>query len=218
MLIGSCHIALAQDWPDLHRYRKANEQLSAPLPGQTRVVFMGNSITDFWNDKDPSFFKNNPYIDRGISGQTTPQMLIRFRQDVIDLHPKVVVILAGTNDIAGNTGPSTPQMIENNLMSMAQLAEVNDIKVVLCSITPAYHYPWSPKIHPAKKIVQINKWMKQYAHKNGFVYCNYYPALANSKGGMKAKYSKDGVHPNKAGYNVMEPIVVKAIQKALHEK
>jgi lysophospholipase L1-like esterase len=216
LIVSFTYIAHAQDWPDLHRYKKANAKLSPPAPDENRVIFMGNSITDNWDNLDPAFFKKNPYINRGISGQTTPQMLIRFRADVIQLHPSVVVILAGTNDIAGNTGPSTLGMIENNLASMAQLAEINHIKVILCSVTPAAKFPWSPKKHPAEKIVKLNKWIKQYADKNGFVYCNYYSALVNKKGGMKAKLTTDGfVHPNKAGYNIMEPIVVQAIHKAL---
>jgi len=176
---------------------------------------MGNSITDLWIQRSPDFFNDNPYIDRGISGQTTPQMLIRFRPDVIQLNPKAVVILAGTNDIAGNTGPSTLGMIEDNLISMAQLAEINHIKVILCSVLPAYKYFWSPKVHPAKKIVELNKWIKHYAQVHEFAYVNFYPVLANDKGGMKAKYSKDGVHPNKAGYKVMEPLVEKVIHKVL---
>lgn len=215
MILGATQISKAQDWPDLQHYRKANAKLEPPAPGQTRVIFMGNSITELWYDLDPAFFEETPYINRGISGQTTPQMLVRFRADVIQLHPDVVVILAGTNDIAGNTGPSTLGMIENNLASMAQLADINGIKVVLCSVTPAYRYPWSPDKRPAKKIIKLNQWIKHYANKNGYVYCNYYPALVNEKGGMKDKYSKDGVHPNRAGYEVMEPIVTRAIQKAL---
>ncbi|HYW35539.1 MAG TPA: SGNH/GDSL hydrolase family protein [Balneolaceae bacterium] len=217
LLLSLSHVCSAQDWPNLHRYRKADSTLGPPPAGTKRVVFMGNSITDHWDNLDPGFFNDNPYIDRGISGQTTPQMLIRFRQDVIDLNPSVVVILAGTNDIAGNTGSSTLGMIENNLMSMCQLARANNIRVVLCALLPAYRYPWSPKVHPAKKIVKLNKWIQQYAHKNGYVFCNYYPPLVNQRGGMKSNFSKDGVHPNKAGYNIMEPMVVRAIHKALNK-
>jgi lysophospholipase L1-like esterase len=215
LLLGYSQVSRAQDWPDLNRYRKANAKLKPPSSGQKRVVFMGNSITDNWDHLDPSFFKDNPYIDRGISGQTTPQMLIRFRQDVIQLHPAVVVILGGINDIAGNTGPSTMKMIENNLTSMAQLAEFNHIKVVLCSLTPASHIGWNPKVHQVvNKILEMNKWIKNYARKNGYVYCDYYSALVDNRGGLKTKYALNAVHPNKAGYKLMEPIVVPAIHKA----
>lgn len=210
--------SFAQDWPDLGRYRDANAKVGAPAPNENRVVFMGNSITDIWIKIDPDFFKDHPYLDRGISGQTTPQMLIRFRPDVIRLDPKVVLILAGTNDIAGNTGPSTLGMIEDNLASMAQLGEANHIKVILCSVLPASKYPWRLTVkNVAQKIVELNKWIEKYAHDHGEIYLNYYPALVNNEGGMLAKYSKDGVHPNLAGYRVMEPMAVKAIHEALSE-
>lgn len=209
-------VSLAQDWPNLGRYRAADEQVGPPAPNVDRVVFMGDSITDIWIDLDPSFFKQHPYLDRGISGQTTPQMLIRFRQDVIQLDPKVVVILAGTNDIAGNTGPSTLKMVEDNLASMTQLAEANHIKVVLCSVLPASKYPWRPSVQlVAQKIETLNKWIKKYAHDQNEIYLNYYPHLVNDQGGMLSKYSKDGVHPNLAGFRVMEPLAVEAINKAL---
>lgn len=217
-IIGLSSVSYGQDWPNLNRYRKANTQLVPPKAGQSRVVFMGNSITDIWDDRDTGFFAENPYIDRGISGQTTPQMLIRFRADVIQLNPAAVVILAGTNDIAGNTGPSTLGMIEDNLASMSELAAMHNIKVILCSVLPAYKYPWSPKVHPAQKIVELNKWIKHYADGHGFVYVDYYSSLTNEQGGMKEEYSKDGVHPNKAGYNIMEPIIVKAINQAVSDK
>lgn len=211
-------ISFAQDWPNLGRYRAADEKAGPPAPNVNRVVFMGNSITDHWIQTDPRFFKENPYLDRGISGQTTPQMLIRFRQDVIQLDPKVVLILAGTNDIAGNTGPSTLKMIEDNLASMAQLAEANHIKVVLCSVLPASKYPWRPTVQDvAHKIIALNKWIKKYAEDHNEIYLDYYPHLVNSEGGMLSRYSKDGVHPNLAGYRVMEPMAVKAIHEALEE-
>lgn len=216
LLLCLSQVSFAQDWPNLGRYRAANEKVGPPAPNENRVVFMGNSITDNWINTDPEFFKKNPYLDRGISGQTTPQMLIRFRQDVIQLDPKVVLILAGTNDIAGNTGPSTLKMIEDNLASMAQLAEVNNIKVVLCSVLPASKYPWRPTVQDvAHKIEALNKWIKKYAQDHNEIYLNYYPHLVNSEGGMLAKYSKDGVHPNLAGYRVMEPMAVNAIHEAL---
>ncbi|HEY5369361.1 MAG TPA: SGNH/GDSL hydrolase family protein [Hanamia sp.] len=201
------------DWPNLRRYRNENAQLK---PEKHRVVFMGNSITDGWINVSPAFFKAYPnYIDRGISGQTTPQMLIRFRQDVINLHPKVVLILAGINDIAGNTGPSSLEMIEDNLASMAQLAKANNIKVILCSVLPAYSFPWSPGIDPVQKIVDLNKWIKEFASKNNFIYLDYYSAMVDERKGLPANYSKDGVHPTAEGYAVMEPIAVKAIDRAL---
>ena len=206
------------DWPELRRYRSANAQLSTPVANENRVVFMGNSITDAWIDKRPDFFKTNPYLDRGISGQTTPQMLVRFRQDVIDLHPKVVVILAGINDIAGNTGPSSLEMIEGNLASMAQLAKANRIKVVLCSVLPAFSFPWRPGINPIQKIIDLNKWIKNFADKNGFVYVDYYHAMVDERKGLPENLSSDGVHPTAAGYKIMEPLVQKGITKALAKK
>jgi lysophospholipase L1-like esterase len=206
------------DWPNLRRYRSENEKVGLPGNNENRVVFMGNSITDGWIKASPDFFSKNPYIDRGISGQTTPQMLIRFRQDVIDLKPKVVVILAGINDIAENTGPSSVEMIENNLMSMAQLAKANGIKVVMCSILPAYAFPWRPGINPVQKVAAVNKWMKSYAAKNNFVYVDYYNAMADERKGLPSNLSKDGVHPTKDGYKIMESLVVPAIQKALKGK
>jgi lysophospholipase L1-like esterase len=206
------------DWPNLRRYRTANAALTTASANENRVVFMGNSITDGWIQIRPDFFSSNPYLDRGISGQTTPQMLIRFRQDVIDLKPKVVVILAGINDIAGNTGPSTLEMIEDNLASMAQLAKANGIKVVLSSVLPAYAFPWRPEINPVQKVTDLNIWIKAYAAKNNFVYLDYYSAMVDERKGLPEKYSKDGVHPNAAGYAIMEPLAVKAINKALQKK
>ena len=204
------------DWPNLRRYRSENAQLK---PEKNRVVFMGNSITDAWINVSPGFFKRNPsYLDRGIGGQTTPQMLIRFRQDVIDLHPKVVIILAGINDIAGNTGPSTLDMIENNLASMSQLAKANGIKVVLCSVLPAYAIPWKQGVESIQKIINLNKWIRDFAYKNNFIYLDYYSAMVDERKGLPAKYSKDGVHPTAEGYAVMEPLAVKAISLALKEK
>jgi lysophospholipase L1-like esterase len=203
------------DWPNLRRYRSENAKLTPPSANENRVVFMGNSITDGWINARPDFFSKNNYLDRGISGQTTPQMLIRFRQDVIDLHPKVVVILAGINDIAGNTGPSSLVMIEDNLASMAQLAKANGIKVVMCSVLPAYSFPWRQGIDPVQKIIDLNKWIKHFAEKNNFVYVDYYDAMVDERKGLPASLSKDGVHPNAAGYEIMEPLAQKGIAKAL---
>jgi lysophospholipase L1-like esterase len=205
----------AQDWPNLERFRAENAALGIPAKGENRVVFMGNSITQGWKEKRAEFFTNHPYINRGISGQTTPQMLIRFRQDVIALHPKVVVILAGTNDIAGNTGPSTLEMIEDNLASMAELAKANGIKVVLSSVLPVLDYPWKKGLEPAEKIVTLNAWMKAYCEKKGFIYLDYFTPMADERHGMKAELTTDGVHANVAGYKVMEPLVEAAIQQAL---
>lgn len=217
LLTGGASFAQHKDWPDLGRYQEANAKLGAPVPGARRVVFMGNSITDFWIKTSPDFFSKNHYIDRGISGQTTPQMLVRFRADVIHLHPQVVLILAGTNDLAGNTGPSTLEMIEDNLASMAELAKMNGIKVILCSILPAYDYPWKPGTYPAEKIKKLNEWIADYARQKGFVYLDYYSSLVDDRGGMKQGDSKDGVHPNLAGYQIMEPLAVSAIGQALDQ-
>lgn len=203
------------DWAWLKRFQMDNQQLPAPKPGEKRVVFMGNSITQGWLRLNPAFFEGRPYINRGISGQTTPQMLLRFRQDVLDLKPAVVVILAGTNDIAGNTGPMTLDESMDNITSMAELAKANGIEVVLCSVLPAYDFPWRPGLQPAPKIVQLNAMIKQYAQQNGLAYVNYHSALSDERNGLKKAYSGDGVHPNLAGYKVMEPLVEKAIQGIL---
>ena len=203
------------DWPNLERYKQDNEKLGAPAAGEKRVVFMGNSITEGWMHEDEAFFRENKFINRGIGGQTTPQMLVRFRADVVNLRPKVVVILAGTNDIAGNTGPSTLEMIQNNLSSMADLAKANGIQVLLCSVLPAYDYPWKPGLQPAGKIEALNAWMKQYAAQSGHTYVDYWTVLADDRKGMKPEHAKDGVHPTLAGYRIMEPVVMQAIKKVL---
>ncbi|GAC1485418.1 MAG: SGNH/GDSL hydrolase family protein [Gemmatimonadaceae bacterium] len=203
------------DWPHLQRYREANAKLSPPVTNENRVVFLGNSITEGWARYFPTMFPGKPYIGRGIGGQTTPQMLLRFRQDVIALKPKVVVILAGTNDIAGNTGPSTIEMIEDNLASMAELAKANGVRVVLSSVLPVYDYPWKPGLEPAPKIIALNQWMKDYAREHAAVYLDYHSAMADARGGMRAELSPDGVHPNEAGYRVMAPLANKAIAEAL---
>ncbi|MDX1430706.1 MAG: SGNH/GDSL hydrolase family protein [Rhodothermales bacterium] len=206
---------MLEDWPSLARYREANAQLGPPKPGEQRVVFYGNSITDVWARYFDMMFPGKPYIGRGIGGQTTPQMLVRFRQDVIALEPAVVVILAGTNDIAGNTGPSTLEMIEHNLMSMVELAKANGIRVVLSSVLPAYDYRWRPGLEPAPKIIALNAWMKQYAADNDVVYLDYHTAMADERQGLPVELSEDGVHPNEAGYRVMAPLAERAIAEAL---
>ena len=213
-----CELSDAQDWANLGRFKDENTKLGLPSPGEKRVVFMGNSITEGWTNLSPGFFKGKPYINRGISGQTTPQMLIRFRPDVINLQPAVVVILAGTNDIAGNTGPSTLEMIAGNIFSMAELAKANGIKVVLSSVLPAYDYPWKTGLDPAEKIIALNKMIKKYAVEKGIIYLDYFSSMADARKGLKAEYSSDGVHPNEAGYKVMEPLAEEAIAKALIQK
>ncbi|WP_430908791.1 SGNH/GDSL hydrolase family protein [Maribacter sp. 2-571] len=206
---------MGQDWPNLKAFEADNAAIGPPKEGENRVVFMGNSITIGWLEARPDFFKGKPYINRGISGQTTPQMLVRFRQDVLDLSPKVVVLLAGTNDIAGNTGPSSLKMIMDNIRSMAELAKTNGIKVVLCSVLPVYDYPWKPGLEPAEKIIRLNKMIKEYALANDCQYLDYFSALVDDRNGLPKKYAEDGVHPNGEGYRVMEPLVTEAITTAL---
>ena len=176
---------------------------------------MGNSITESWSTVLPEFFSGKSYVNRGISSQTTPQMLVRFRADVIDLQPKAVVILAGTNDIAGNTGPSTVKMIADNIISMAELARENNILVVISSVLPVYDYSWKPGLEPAPKISKLNKIIKNYALKHGHTYLDYYAAMVDDKKGLDEKYTSDGVHPNKAGYKVMAALAEQAIAKTL---
>ena len=201
------------DWPQLGRYADANASLSATQLG--RVVFYGDSITDAWTRDGGTFFPGKPYVNRGISGQTTEQMVVRFRQDVINLYPQTVVILAGTNDIAGNTGPETLEQIEDNLASMADLAHANGIRVALCSILPAFDYPWQPGLTPAPKIDAVNTWLKAYAADHGYIYVDYHTAMKDTRDGLPANLSKDGVHPLPAGYTVMAPLAQAAIDKAL---
>ena len=204
-----------QDWPYLKKYQKENSKLPALAFGQKRIVFMGDSITEFWSTLCPEFFIGKPYINRGISGQTSPQMLVRFRADVIALKPTIVVLLAGANDIAGNTGPSTLEMITDAIFSMAELAKAHQIKVILCSVLPAYDFDWKPGSFPADKIVKLNTMIQQYADANEIRYLDYYSALVDERKGLKAAYADDGVHPNIAGYEVMAPIVEKAINEIL---
>ena len=206
---------LRTDWAEMKRYRDDDAKVGPPGKDENRVVFMGDSITDGWIRQAPEFFQGKPYFDRGISGQTTPQMLVRFRQDVVNLHPKVVVILAGTNDIAGNTGPETPEMIQDNLVSMVDLARANGIKVVLASITPSDDFWWNPGTKPAPRIAEMNTWIKAYAAKHGLVYLDYYSPMVDDHGGMKREFTGDGVHPNPAGYALMGKLAEKAITAVL---
>jgi lysophospholipase L1-like esterase len=210
--------ALKTDWANLKHYAGENKALKPTLANKKRVVFMGDSITEGWLKADSNFFAGKPYINRGISGQTTPQMLVRFRQDVIDLKPAVVVILAGTNDIAENTGPISLEAIFGNIVSMAELAKANHIKVILSSVLPAYAYRWRPDIQPAEKIVQLNAMLKAYCKKNKLVYIDYHSAMVDERKGLNKKYTTDEVHPTLAGYKVMEPLVEKAIDEALRSK
>jgi lysophospholipase L1-like esterase len=216
MLTGG--YSYGQDWANSARYLTENEGLGDPKPGESRVVFMGNSITEAWNNFWQEFFSGKPYINRGISGQISSQMLVRFRSDVINLKPAVVVILAGTNDIAGITGPSTLEMIENNIISMVELAKANGISVVLSSVLPVYDYPWKPGINPPEKIAALNEMIKIYAKKSGSIYLDYYSSMVNEHKGLKDEYTFDGVHPNEAGYKVMAPLAEEAIAKALSQK
>lgn len=202
---------LLVDFASLARYRAANRQLGSE---SGRVVFIGDSITEGW--KLETSFPGHPYVNRGISGQTSSQILLRFRQDAIDLHPRVVVILAGTNDLAGNTGPMTLAQIEGNLESMAQLARANHIAVVLCSVLPSVRFPWHPQLpSPAPRIAALNRWLQAYAARERYVYVNYYAALKDSEGGLKHGLSPDGVHPSAAGYSIMTPLAQAGIDAAL---
>lgn len=209
LTISLCFAQKEKDWAGFNRYADANKSVSVPA----KVVFMGNSITDGWYPADSMFFKNNGYIGRGIGGQTTAEMLVRFRADVINLKPQAVTILAGTNDIAQNIGYISQENIFGNIVSMCELAKANNIKPVLCSILPVYDYPWRPGLEPALKIVQLNGWMKEYAAKNGFVYVDYYSALVDDRGGLPKKYAEDGVHPNLDCYKIMEKIIHEALSE-----
>ena len=218
---------ILHDWPNLERYAEANAALAAPAKFELRVVFMGDSITDAWvSPQFGGFFPGKPYVDRGISGQTTPQMLIRFRPDVIALQPKAVVILAGTNDIAGNTGPMTVGQIEANLASMAELAKLNKIRVVLASILPVSNYghdregnPLDMRINrPPEKILELNAWIKTYAAANGHTYLDYFSAMVDEQGLLQRDLSEDGLHPNAKGYAVMSPLAEQAIRTAIKKR
>ena len=215
--------ARLRDWANMARYREANRTLAAPAPSEARVVFMGDSITDGWQQpRYGGFFPGKPYVDRGISGQTTPQMLLRFRRDVIDLQPKAVVILAGTNDIAGNTGPMTNEEIQGNLASMSELAHAHNIKVVFSSVTPVSEYhvanpriPPQTTTRPMARIKALNDWMKSYAAAHGDVYLDYFSAMVDEKGLMKTELTEDDLHPNARGYAIMGPLAEAAIARAL---
>ncbi len=196
------------DWPNLTKYATENQTLK---PTTKSVVFMGDSITEFWKVNDIHFFTENPFINRGISGQTTPQMLLRFRQDVLNLKPATVVILAGINDIAENTGPITIDQIMGNIISMVELAKANKIKVVLCSVLPANHFYWNPKLQPADKVIALNSLLQNYSNKNKIRFVDYYSSMVDNEKGLLKKYGEDGVHPNLEGYKVMEALLLKSL-------
>jgi len=206
------------DYGNLARYHDEDMKLSAPAPGEDRVVFLGDSITDFWGRRGAPFFPGKPYVNRGISGQVTPQMLIRFRQDVINLKPKVVVILAGTNDIGGSLGPIPEEATKNNLMSMAELARANSIRVVLSSLTPVCDslQPQTAK-RPLATIMALNDWIKSYAAGHNLVYLDYYSHMINDTGMLRSNLTVDCLHPNQAGYDIMAPLAEQAIKKALQQ-
>ncbi len=206
------------DWANRKRYQADNEKFGTFKPGQKGVIFMGDSITDVWITNDSSFWSSNPFLDRGISGQTTTQMLVRFRPDVIDLKPSVVVILAGINDIAQNNGPISIQDVFGNLQSMAILAKEAGIKVVLCSVLPANHFPWRSEIVPTDKVGELNALLKAYAQKNNIVYLDYYSKMADDQRGLPKNLATDGIHPTLEGYRIMEPMVQTAIAEALKKK
>ena len=207
----------AQDWAQLTTFKEANEQLLKSGTNADRIVFMGNSITAGWLDHYPALFENPSYINRGIGGQTTPQMLIRFRQDVVELEPQAVVILAGTNDIAGNTGPATAEMIMANIKGMCEIAMANGIKVILASVLPAYDYPWRTGCKPNTRIPELNSMIETYTKTKGIIYLDYFNALKNDKNGMIERFAYDGVHPNSEGYKIMAPLTQNAIKQALED-
>ena len=205
------------DWANLGYYKKRNRELGLPDENEKRIVFMGDSITEEWGNLYPEFFSGKNYINRGIGGQTTPQMLIRFKPDAIDLKPDAIVILAGTNDIAGNTGPSTVRMITDNIFSMAELAKAHEIKVVLASILPVYQYSWvDDVIDPPSMIDSVNSKIKEYVENQGLVYLDYYSSMVDDRKGLKLDFTGDGVHPNEAGYKVMSAIAGEIISQVLY--
>lgn len=207
-----------QDWPNLNKYQQDNQRLQGNPDLPKKVVFMGDSITEFWTAVAPDYFKTHSYINRGISGQTTPQMLVRFRADVIALQPKIVVILAGINDIAENTGPATLEMISNNIFSMIDLAKAHNIKVILCSVLPANTFNWNPSMSPALKVMMLNDLLFAYAKANAVPFVDYFSKMVDKCNGLPLALANDGVHPNKTGYLVMESLVEQVIQETLSDR
>lgn len=208
----------AQDWANLKRYQNENAELMKQNSNEKRIVFMGNSITESWISNRPGFFKGKPYVNRGIGGQTTPQMLLRFKQDVIGLKPYAVVILAGINDIAGNTGPITIEETFQNIVAMTEMATSKGIKVILCSVLPAKDFPWRPGLEPAEKVVKLNALLKKYVDNNNLVYVDYFSEMNDGSNGLRENLGYDGVHPNALGYSIMEPLVEEGIAKAFSHK
>ena len=205
------------DWPNLSRYQDENRSVGLPEKGKQRVVFMGDSITEEWSNLYPDYFDTKGYINRGIGGQTTPQMLIRFKPDVIDLEPDIVVILAGTNDIAGNTGPSNVKMITDNIFSMAELARAHQIKVVLSSILPVFEYEWAKEIKDVPATIDsVNDELKKYVNDHGLVYLDYFSPMVDQRKGLNKDYTYDGVHPNQDGYILMSSLAQKVLSRLLH--
>lgn len=200
------------DWPNLNKYAIENQNLSN-VSNQDRIVLIGDSITEFWKTTDNTFFQNTTMINRGISGQTTSQMLLRFRQDAINLKPEIIVILAGINDIAENTGPISLENIFGNILSMVELAKTNNIKIVLSSVLPANKFPWRPDLQPAEKVIELNAMIGKYCQENKIPYIDYYSKMADSQKGLDAKFTNDGVHPTLAGYKIMEPLLEEVIAK-----
>lgn len=216
--ILTIQLSYGQDWPNLNRYKLDNLKQTNLSVKEDRIVFMGNSITEGWIRIHPSFFENKPYINRGISGQTTSQMLLRFRQDVINLNPSVVVILAGINDIAENTGPISLEDISANIFTMAELAKFHNIKVVLCTVLPASYFSWRTNISPGPKVIKLNNILQSYANKNNIPFVDYYSSMVNNSLGLKQEFGDDGVHPNKKGYIIMENLLEKTINNIINEK
>tara|TARA_B110000116_G_scaffold9822_1_gene8143 strand:- start:264 stop:899 length:636 start_codon:yes stop_codon:yes gene_type:complete len=205
-----------RDWANLERYREANEKLKSSKPVRDRIVFIGDSITEGWTDFSPEFFQKNNFINRGISGQTTPQMLIRFKPDAVHLDPKLIIINGGTNDIAGNTGLSMPEMIIDNICSMAEIAVKNHIDVALSTILPVYKYPWKDDIvDPPETISFVNSALAEYCKQNDLIFIDYYSSMVDDKKGLKTAYGHDGVHPTNKGYDAMEKIVKDVIPEAV---
>lgn len=224
ILLISVNISYAQttkedfsdDWAALSKYKKENLEIGLPKKGEKRVIFLGSSIFEFWKQKDPEYFNKNAYVDRGISGQISPQLLIRFRQDVIDLKPKAVIILAGSNDLAGNKGHVSNKTILDNIKTMTELAKKHRIKVILCKYLPVYEYPWNKNLkNVADQIISLNEEIVAYAKREKLNILDYFTPLADEKNGQKAEYTTDGVHPNLAGYKVMEIVTDEAVKKTI---
>ena len=215
----SVQAAENQDWANLGYYKEQNKLLGISSNIERKIVFIGDSITEEWNNLYPEFFSRKNFINRGIGGQTTPQILVRFKPDAIDLRPDVIIILAGTNDIAGNTGPATVKMITDNIFSMAELAMINNIRVVISSILPVYEYPWNDNVmDPPKTIASINGIIKEYIQEHDLLYLDYYSSMVDEHKGLRKEYTNDGVHPNEAGYRLMCVIAESIISQALGRK